>query len=579
MRRTMKLHAISVSQYRSISSAKRIRLERSTVLIGPNNEGKSNILRGLVLAMEVLTRGRRRLMAGQRTRIIYNVGGYDWEKDYPINLQKKKPNGETEIILEFALENQEYEEFYQEVNSKITGNLPLIIGIGKKGVSVKYHKKGKGSAKLSKKSAKIADFVSSRIEFEHIPAVRTAQSAQHIVSDLVSRELYGLEENPEYQLALKKIEELQKPILETLSNSIFHTLKQFLPEVKKVKIELPHSERIQAFRRGTEISVDDGTMTPLSYKGDGVQSLAALGIIRHASDRSGKGKKFVIAIEEPESHLHPNAIHELKEVIDVLSAKHQIIITSHNPLFVDRRVISNNVIVNNRKAKPAKNVEEIRKILGVRASDNLRNAEMVLVVEGEDDIISLKSIIQEYSEYLKEAIKNGSLAFDSLIGGTNLSYKLCLLRNSICLYHVFLDDDRCGRESYKKAKDGGLLEDGQINLAKANGRSESEIEDLFNPEVYRASLENKYNIRLLIPKFRGKKKWSERVRSVFNAHGKPWDDSILNNIKYMVANQVSSNPQNAVNDQDKMIVDSLIASLESRLIEKEKAQQNASVDG
>ena len=197
MRRMMKLHAISVSQYRSISSAKRIRLERSTVLIGPNNEGKSNILRGLVLAMEVLTRGRRRLMAGQRMRIIYNARGYNWEKDYPIRLQKMKPNGETEIILEFALENEEYEEFYKEVNSRITGNLPLRIGIGKKGISVKYHKKGKGSATLSKKSLKIADFVSRRIEFEHIPAVRTAESAKNIVSDLVSRELFGLEENPE----------------------------------------------------------------------------------------------------------------------------------------------------------------------------------------------------------------------------------------------------------------------------------------------------------------------------------------------------------------------------------------------
>jgi predicted ATP-dependent endonuclease of OLD family len=125
---------------------------------------------------------------------------------------------------------------------------------------------------------------------------------------------------------------LQKPILETLSSSIYQTLKKFLPQVKEVKIELPQAERIQAFRRGTDISVDDGTKTPLQYKGDGVQSLAALGIIRHASERSSENKKFVIAIEEPESHLHPKTIHELKEVIDKLSEKHQIIITSHNPL-------------------------------------------------------------------------------------------------------------------------------------------------------------------------------------------------------------------------------------------------------
>lgn len=518
------------------------------------------------------------MMLRDRFRATYNALGYNWEKDYPINLQKKNPNGETEIVLEFALENEEYEEFYREVKSRITGSLPIRIGIGKNDVSIKFNKKGKGSAALSKKSAVIADFVSSRIEFEHIPAVRTAQSAQNIVSDLVSRELYGLENNPDYKLALQKIEELQTPILKTLSDSIFNTLKQFLPQVKKVKIELPQSERIQAFRRGTEISVDDGTMTPLQYKGDGVQSLAALGIIRHASDKSAKGKKFVIAIEEPESHLHPNAIHELKEVIDGLSEKHQIIITSHNPLFVDRRIISNNIIVNDRKAKPAKNVEEIRKILGVRASDNLRNAEMVLVVEGEDDIISLKAIIQEYSGYLKDAIKNGSLAFDSLNGGTNLSYKISLLRDAICLYHVFIDDDRCGRESYKKAKDSGLLEDGQINFAKAHGRNESEIEDLFNPDVYKAAIENKYRIKLSIPKFRGNKKWSERVKDVFGAHGKPWDDSIEKDLKYIVAKLVSSNPQDVINNHDKMIIDSLIMALEGRLKERAEAQRAASVD-
>jgi len=202
----MKLHAFSVSQYRSISSAKRIRLGRSTVLIGPNNEGKSNILRGLVLAMTILTRDRQRFMPNRRFRTDYGTRGYNWENDYPINLQKKNPNGETEIILEFALEDNEYEEFYREVNSRITGNLPIKIGIGKNDVSITYQKKGKGSATLSKKSVKIANFVSSRIEFEHIPAVRTAQSAQDIVSNLVSRELFGLEENPDYQKALKKIE-------------------------------------------------------------------------------------------------------------------------------------------------------------------------------------------------------------------------------------------------------------------------------------------------------------------------------------------------------------------------------------
>jgi hypothetical protein len=97
----------------------------------------------------------------------------------------------------------------KEIKSNIKGNLPLKIAVGKDGVNVTYHKKGRNSATLSKKSDKIADFVANRIEFEHIPAVRTAESAQAIVSELVSRELHVLEDDLVYRQAVKKIEELQ----------------------------------------------------------------------------------------------------------------------------------------------------------------------------------------------------------------------------------------------------------------------------------------------------------------------------------------------------------------------------------
>jgi AAA15 family ATPase/GTPase len=43
----MKLKSFTVERYRSITKAKKIRLGRVTVLVGPNNEGKSNLLRSL----------------------------------------------------------------------------------------------------------------------------------------------------------------------------------------------------------------------------------------------------------------------------------------------------------------------------------------------------------------------------------------------------------------------------------------------------------------------------------------------------------------------------------------------------
>lgn len=495
--------------------------------------------------------------------------------DFPISKQKSKPNGETEIILEFMLEEGEYQEFQSEIKSKITGLLPLKLSIGKSGVKVTFYKKGKGAAVLTKKSSRIANFVSNRIEFEHIPAVRTAESALDVVEELVSRELSELEQNKQYQDALNSIAALQKPILDDLAANLKGTLKQFLPKVKDVCIELPNELRLRAFRRGVSILINDGHLTPLQYKGDGVQSLSALAMIRHLSSRSGKGKNFVIAIEEPESHLHPSAIHELKEVIDELGREHQVLITSHNPLFVDRRVIASNIIVNQNKARAAKNVEEIRAVLGVRASNNLRNAEMVLVVEGEDDVSSLKAIVVDRSKYLAECLNNGTLVLDSLGGGTKRPYKLSLLRDSICLYHVFLDFDKCGKQSYEKAKQSGLLDDGHFVYAKAAGKNESELEDLISVSLYKEPLERKYGISLSTRMFRTKKKWSDRIKDVFDAHGKPWDDAVKNDVKRQVAQLIRANPRAAVCDRDKTVIDGLISSLETRLREKEKAQQAA----
>src|SRR5690606_35201112 len=124
-------------------------------------------------------------------------------------------------------------------------------------------------------------------------------------------------------------------------------------------------------RREFNVIIDDGTPTNIEYKGDGVKSLAALGLLKNKLRHTGAS---IIAIEEPESHLHPGAIHQLNGIIRSLAETNQVILTTHNPLFVDRENIKTNIIVNEGKATPAKNVNAIRDVLGIKASDNLTNA-------------------------------------------------------------------------------------------------------------------------------------------------------------------------------------------------------------
>ena len=504
----MKLKSFTVQKYRSIIAAKRIPVGKKTVLVGPNNEGKSNILRALITAMHILT--RERLVKGVSTRrrsIMYGRRAYEWETDFPISLQKKHPNGKTVVLLEFQLTREELEEFRAKVGSRLTGTLPLQIEIGKTEAKITVFKKGPGAVVLSKKSGIIAQFVTDRIEFQQIAAVRTAESAEEVVTEMVARELTPLEEDPAYIAAMKEIEKLQKPYLDQLSGSIQKTMRQFLREVKKVDIQIPQVARFRAMYRGCEIIVDDGTPTSLKYKGDGAQSLAALGIIRHASESGASGRNIVIAIEEPESHLHPNAIHELKNVIDELSERHQVLLTTHNPLFVDRVVLGNNILVKKNRGKPATSITQLRDTLGVKASDNLRHAELVLLTEGESDKIAVHALLSHYSPLLRQALDHNTLAIDALRGGNNLAYKISQIREALCLCHVLLDDDDAGRKAFKDAHLQGLITDANVNYCIADGKSESEIEDLYNTSIYKDFLLNRYRVSIDSPKFRSRKKW------------------------------------------------------------------------
>jgi recombinational DNA repair ATPase RecF len=91
----MKLKSFSVQKYRSITFAKKIALGRSTILVGPSNEGKSNILRALVTAMNILTRERYAGRTARRrtTGVMYRRNVYDWDVDCPIHHRRSTRKG------------------------------------------------------------------------------------------------------------------------------------------------------------------------------------------------------------------------------------------------------------------------------------------------------------------------------------------------------------------------------------------------------------------------------------------------------------------------------------------------------
>lgn len=564
----MRLVNLSVTNFRSITAAHKVPISNTTVLIGRNNEGKSNVLKALSFAMNALldhAAREQRAWPARRTMLYRkDDNNYVWERDFPIGLQNKKSGKQSIFRLEFELSEDKVGEFKKEINCTLNGTLPIEICIGEDNKPIiKVSKQGKGSKPLNSKSGKIADFIGRRIFFNYIPAIRTDREAISVISGMLAQELRVLESDENYQKALATIADLQKPVLEKLAERIKEPLSEFLPNIKKVRIDVADDLRRTSFRRDFEVVVDDGTPTNIEFKGDGVKSLAALGLLKNRDTKAGAS---VIAIEEPESHLHPSAIHQLNDIICALSDKNQVIVTTHNPLFVDRLNIKSNVIIENGKASPAKNVKQIRNLLGIKASDNLINANYALVLEGEEDKAALIPVLSGLSPKIAKALKSNLLVIETMAGAGNLPYKLSLMKNALCAYHVLLDNDDAGRRSFEKAKEAGLLTLKTCTMTNCKGMSNSEFEDCIDSSVYQENILNTYGVELTGAAFKENKKWSERMKAVFQEQGKLWSDDVEKELKKLVAEAVAVNHKNALHPYKRASIDALVTDLE-RLIQ------------
>ena len=524
----MKLIEFSVTNYRSVTTAHKIPMKNLTVLVGKNNEGKSNILSGLNVAMRavMLHGGHLRGRPGP---------DYVWKRDFPIQLQDRKSGVESTFRLNFRLEEDEMAEFHTLTGIRGNEDIPISVKIGRDNVA-KVEVPKRGSPAYNRKSELITDFISKRISFNYIQAVRTEGMAINALSEAIYYKLLSLNSNTEYQKAKQRVNELQLEVLNKMSAQLLEPLQAFLPSVKNVFIRQTSEDLLYRFGRSDiDVIIDDGVATSIRNKGDGIKSLVTLAILK---DRRPTLGASVIAIEEPESHLHSGAIHSLVDVIHKISVNNQVIITTHNPLFVQQNKIESNILVDCGTARPAKSIAEIRNLLGVLPSDNLKNARFVLVVEGEDDAISLAKILPFYSESVRVALKNNTLVIKPLAGVGNLSHDLIELKQCMCKYIVLVDNDAAGVEAAEKAVKNGYATDAEIKYTTCPGSSEAEFEDCLNPSSYRDIILEKFNIDINCTQFRGNLKWSERMRQVFLSQGSRWTDAIENKVKIVVAQSI-----------------------------------------
>lgn len=112
-----------------------------------------------------------------------------------------------------------------------------------------------------------------------------------------------------------------------------------------IELEIPPPE-IKTVLSNANIIADDGVRGSIGNKGDGFKRAITFSILRSyvqlAQDENWKKdsekskptrEKFLFLFEEPELYLHPCAQNILYDALSMISSKHQVIVTTHSPMF------------------------------------------------------------------------------------------------------------------------------------------------------------------------------------------------------------------------------------------------------
>lgn len=136
----------------------------------------------------------------------------------------------------------------------------------------------------------------------------------------------------------KRLEKVKR-----IENTIQRNLNQTFKNVS-IDLEVPPPE-IKTILSTANIIANDGVKGPIQNKGDGFKRAITFSILRsyvELSHSEGWQKdkeqfkqkdRFLFLFEEPELYLHPKAQNILFEALSKISANHQMIVSTHSPLF------------------------------------------------------------------------------------------------------------------------------------------------------------------------------------------------------------------------------------------------------
>ena len=334
------LTRVVLRNYKSIGSCD-VRLQPLTYLVGANGSGKSNFVDALHLARDSLS--------GSLDNALNRRGGLS-------EVRRRSSGHPTHfgIRLEFVLSGEVPGRYAFNVGALKGGGYEVqaeecVIG----GVaSGPYYRIERGKLKQSSEDA----FPAVTADRLALVAVSGMTAFRPLFDALTSMGFYNL--NPELMRELQKPQEgrLLKPVGENIASVIGH-LERVAPE--QIQIIQGYLQTVAPMVQGVERK-SIGPMETLEFRQDMAGAnhpwrflaqsmsdgtLRALGVITALFQSNRDYAPTLVAIEEPETALHPAASAALREALIRASGHTQIIITSHSPDLLDDQQMSSDSLL------------------------------------------------------------------------------------------------------------------------------------------------------------------------------------------------------------------------------------------
>lgn len=161
------------------------------------------------------------------------------------------------------------------------------------------------------------------------------------------------QEKSDYELLLEKIADFQLKVVasakqetEKIEAEISHLLERVFPK-HRIKLDAKPESDVEKSYTPFKASPDllmgpaDGFLAKVSQQGSGARRTLLWTALRYLSEAAAPSdaatRPHVLLLDEPEICLHPTAIREAREVLYSLptSKNWQVMITTHSPIFID----------------------------------------------------------------------------------------------------------------------------------------------------------------------------------------------------------------------------------------------------